>query len=382
MKKFLLRLLCAAMAVLLMIPVIPRAFAGGQGISLSEYIRDGEKRHFVESMLSYHLRENNTVRTTLEEGYSAVFFFEGCSDNMEDPDLSDLSYYRVSAVCIALKLDESGDPEIIYFNDDCSTLPDRPLEYGAWTLDGFGEVGPATICDGTYELYSVYHAGSYEALHIRTSYEDTTVSAVYLTPEGHVIHPATYINIHTRTGNHALETAMWSAGCLLVGDGRWYDFTNLVLATYYSNYEKFAVDRKVGCVTINRLQLQEQMYALYGDEAAVDTLLVSSRCERPEIYLERCTSNTPMEEKMVQAALPVELMSLPSSNSVDARSIPVTRLNQGDKIDICGSIVNTKGQLWYEVSFFGENCYIPAGSVEEIPPSTFFQRLREFFSFS
>lgn len=382
MKKFLLRLLCAAMAVLLMIPVIPRALAGGQGISLSEYIRDGEKRHFVESMLSYHLRENNTVRTTLEEGYSAVFFFEGCSDNMEDPDLSDLSYYRISAVCIALKLDESGDPEIIYFNDDCSTLPDRPLEYGAWTLDGFGEVGPATICDGTYELYSVYHAGSYEALHIRTSYEDTTVSAVYLTPEGHVIHPATYINIHTRTGNHALETAMWSAGCLLVGDGRWYDFTNLVLATYYSNYEKFAVDRKVGCVTINRLQLQEQMYALYGDEAAVDTLLVSSRCERPEIYLERCTSNTPMEEKMVQAALPVELMSLPCSNSVDARSIPVTRLNQGDKIDICGSIVNTKGQLWYEVSFFGENCYIPAGSVEEIPPSTFFQRLREFFSFS
>lgn len=85
---------------------------------------------------------------------------------------------------------------------------------------------------------------------------------------------------------------------------------------------------------------------------------------------------------MVQAALPVELMSLPCSNSVDARSIPVTRLNQGDKIDICGSIVNTKGQLWYEVSFFGENCYIPAGSVEEIPPSTFFQRLREFFSFS
>ena len=380
MKRFLFRLLCTAMAVLLLIPVIPRANAGTQGISLSQYISNGEKRHFVESMLSYHLRENETVQKTLKDGYSAVFFFEGCSDNMEDPDLSDLSYYRVSAVCIGLKLDEKGNPEIIYFNDDCSTLPDRPLEYGAWEIEAYGQVGPATICDGTYELYSVYHGGSYEALHIRTSYEDSTVSAVYLTPEGHVIHPATYINIHTRTGNHALETAMWSAGCLLVGDGRWYDFTNLVLATYYSNYEKFAVDRKVGCVTINRLQLQEQMYDLYADEAAVDTLLVSSRCERPEIYLERCSSNTPMEEKMVQAAVMVELMSLPCSNSVDSRSIPVTRLNGGDKIDICGSIVNTEGQLWYEVSFFGENCYVPAGSVEEIPPSTFFQRLREFFS--
>lgn len=382
MKKILFRLLCVVMAVLLLIPSVPRAFAGDPVISLSQHIRNAQKRHFVESMLSYHLRENETVRRTLQDGYSAVFFFEGCSDNMDDPDLSDLSYYRVSAVCIALKLDKSGEPEIIYFNDDCSTLPDRPREYGAWELEAIGKVGPATVCDGTYELYSVYHAGSYEALHIRTSYEDTTVSAVYLTPEGHVIHPATYINVHTRTGNHALETAMWSAGCLLVGDGRWYDFTNLVLATYYSNYETFEIDQKVGCVTINRLHLQEQMYTLYEDRAAVDTLLVSSRCERPEIYLERCTSNTPMEEKLVQAAVGVELMSLPCSNSVDARSIPVTRLEKGDKIDICGSIVNTKGQLWYEVSFFGENCYVPAGCVEDIPPMTFFQRIREFFSLS
>ena len=382
MKKALFRLLCTAMAVFLLIPMVFPARAGAREITLSQYIRNGEKRHFVESMLSYHLRENETVRKTLEEGYSAVFLFEGCSDNMEDPDLSDLSYYRVSAVCIALKQNEAGDPEIIYFNDDCSTLPDRPLEYGAWELEAFGRVGPATVCDGTYELYSVYHAGSYEALHIRTSYEDATVSAVYLTPEGHVVHPATYINIHTRTGNHALETAMWSAGCLLVGDGRWYDFTNLVLATYYSNYEKFEVDQKVGCVTINRLHLQDQMYELYADPAAVDTLLVSSRCERPEIYLERCSSNTPMEEKMVQASVAVELMSLPCSNGVDARSIPVTKLNRGDKIDICGSIINTKGQLWYEVSFFGENCYVPAGSVEEIKPVTFFQRIREFFSLS
>ena len=155
-----------------------------------------------------------------------------------------------------------------------------------------------------------------------------------------------------------------------------------MLATYYSNYEKFEVDQKVGCVTINRLHLQEQMYELYEDRDAVDTILVSSRCERPEIYLERCSSDISMEEKLVQASMAVELMSLPCSNSVDARSIPVTKLNQGDKIDICGSIINTKGQLWYEVSFFGENCYIPAGSVEEIKPVTFFQRIRAFFSFS
>lgn len=381
MKKILFRLMALAAAALLLLPAVPRVQAAEKIISLSEYIKNSEKRHFVESMLSYHLRENDTVRKTLDEGYSAVFFFEGCSDNMEDPDYSDLSYYRVSAVCIALKLDEAGAPEITYFNGNCSTLPDRPREIGAWELEEIGDVGPATVCDGTYELYSVYHAGSYEALHVRTSYEDTTVSAVYMTPEGHVIHPATYINIHTRTGNHALEQAMWSAGCILVGDGRWYDFINLVLATYYSNYDTFEIDKKVGCVTINRQFLQEQMYTLYGDREAVDTLLVASRCERPEIYLERCTEETILEDQTVQAAADVALMSLPCSNSVDARSIPVTRLKKGDKIDICGSIVNTKGQLWYEVSFFDENCYIPAGSVEEVPPEpTFWQRILNFFA--
>lgn len=379
MKKYLQRLLSFVLAVLLAGSAVPWAAAAEQILSLSGYIGNSEKRHFVEAMLSYHLRENTTVKKTLEDGECALFFFEGCSDNMEDPDLTDLSYYRVSAVCIAVMLDENGQPEITYFNENCSTLPDRPLEYGAWELEETGKVGPATVCDGTYELYSVYHAGAYEALHMRTSQEDETVSAVYMTPEGHVIHPATYINIHTRTGNHALQEAMWSAGCLLVGDGEWMDFANLIVATYYSQYDKFQKGQKVGCVTINRLMLQDELYSLYSNQEAVDTILVSSRCERPEIYLERCSSNTPMEEKTVRTVSDVELMSLPCTNGVDARSIPVTRLSKGDKIDICGSVVNTKGQLWYEVSFFRENCYISAGSVEEIPTS-FLDRIKEFFS--
>lgn len=378
MKKYLLRFLNLLAAFLLLSPVLPEVRAEETVLSLSQYIRSSEKRHFAEAMLNYHLQENTTVRETLEEGYSALFFFEGCSDNMEDPNLSDLTYYRVSAVCLALRLDETGNPVITYFNEDCSTLPDRPLEFGAWELEETGEVGPATVCDGTYELYSVYHGGSYEALHMRTSYEDETIAAVYMTPEGFVPHAADAINIHTRTGNHVIEKAMWSAGCLLVGDGEWMDYADLIIATYYSNYDKFAVDRKVGCVTINRQYLQDQMYALYQDEAAVDALLVSSRCEVPEIYLQRCGEENAFEEKTVQTTAKTTVMSLPCSTSVDARSIPVTKLDRGDKIGICGSIVNTKGQMWYEVSFFGENGYIPAGNVEDIPP-TLWERITAFF---
>lgn len=378
MKKPLICFLSLCLMLLSVLTAAVPASAEETVVSLSGQIRNSEKRHFMEAMLSYHLRENNTVRETLEEGYCAVFFFEGCSDNMDDPELSDLSYYRVSSVCIVLKLDDTGTPVITYFNEDCSTLPDRPLEYGAWELEEVGEVGPATVCDGTYELYSVYHGGSYEALHMRTSYEDDTIPAVYMTPGGFVAHPADAINIHTRTGNHVIEKAMWSAGCMLVGDGEWMDYANLIVAAYYSNYEKFSVDQRIGCVTINRQYLQQVMYELYQDRNAVDTLLVSSRCELPEVYLQRCTEEDAFAEKTVQTTGETVLMSLPCTNSVDARSIPVTRLGKKEKIDICSSIVNTKGQLWYEVSFFGENCYVPAGSVEDIPP-TLMERIRAFF---
>lgn len=378
MKNALQRLICFCLVLVCLFSAMPTGMASEWIPNLTGYIRSGERRHFVEAMLSYHLRENTMVRQTLEDGYTAVFFFEGCSDNMDDPALSDLSYYRVSAVCIALKLDEQGTPEITYFNEDCSTLPDRPLEYGAWELEEAGEVGPATVCDGTYELYSVYHGGSYEALHMRTSYEDDTISAVYMMQEGFVTHPADAINIHTRTGNHVIEKAMWSAGCMLVADGEWIDYANLIVAAYYSNYEDFKVDQRVGCVTINRQYLQEEMYALYGNSYAVDTLLVSSRCERPEIYLERCTESRALTEKTVRTTESVELMSLPCSNAVDARSIPVTKLAQEDKIDICSSIVNTEGELWYEVSFFGENCYVPGSTVEDIP-LTLMERIIKFF---
>ena len=106
MRNALRSLCCACLALVLLFSASPMGSAKEEVLSLSGYIRNSEKRHFVEAMLSYHLRENTTVRQTLKEGYTAVFFFEGCSDNMDDPVLSDLSYYRVSAVCIALKLDE------------------------------------------------------------------------------------------------------------------------------------------------------------------------------------------------------------------------------------------------------------------------------------
>lgn len=379
MKRLFSCILAAWMGFSLLLTAVPAASASRRIPDLSPYISNRTNRHYVESMLSYYLRENTMVQSTLEEGLTAVFLFEGCSDNMDDPTFSDISYYRVSAVCIALKLDDAGAPVITYFNENSSTIPDKPLEYGAWELEGIGDVGPATVCDGTYELYSVYHAGAYEALNIRTTYEDKTVAAVYMTPDGFTVHPATHVNIHTRNVNHALKDAMWSAGCLLVGGGDFNEYAELIVAAYYSSFDKFVIDRKVGTVTVNRQYLKDALEDLYGNEEAVQTLLTSSRCELPEVYLERCSGKIAFEQpRTVRTLRETELMSLPCSNDTDARSIPVTTLSQMDIIDICGQITNHRGELWYEVDFVHENCYVRAEVIEDIP-KTWMKRIYDWF---
>ena len=362
MKKKLLSFLCA---LVLLLSAVPRAKAFS--LDFSDLIRSSDYKRYVQMMLDYYLRNDETVRDTLQKGYSAVFLFEGCSDNMDDAELSDLSYYRVSAVCAALRLDETGEPYICYYNENCSTLPDRPLDYGSWYFPDVGSVGPATVCDGTYELYSVYHGGAYEALHIRTSYEDTTIPAVYMTPEGYTVQRATEINIHTRTGNHILTRDMWSAGCILIGSGSFGEFTELIESTYYRDYDYFVVDRKVGCVTINRQCLKQQLYELYGDIDAVDMLLAQSRQAMPEQYLRQCSEAEAYDSPvMLQAARETSLMSLPCSNGTDARSVLLETIPAGEALEITGSIRNSMGNLWYALNFEGDDGYIYSEDTEEM----------------
>lgn len=327
---------------------------------LSRLMDEGEGRDYVETMIGYYLRNNEAIRKNLSEGYSAVFFFEGASDNMADPVLSDISYYRVSAVCVAIRLGETGKLQVCYFNDDCSTLPDRPLEYGAWQIENVGKVGPATVCDGTYDLYSVKHGGKYEALHIRTSLEDDTLPAVYMTPEGYVTSRADMINIHTRNVNHTIQGAMWSAGCLLIGDGDFGSFTELIQSTYYAVYNDFQVGEKVGTVTIDRQLLRNPMYKLYEDKNAVDTLLAYSRHSLPENYFRRC-DKLKGEELTLWAGKDTEIMTLPCSNYTDARSVPMAEISEGEKLTITGSIQNSEGNVWYQVNRDGKSGYVFGG---------------------
>jgi len=366
MKKAMMFFLCFC----LLLCGAPQANAYTPGepyqAELEDLIRNETRREYVEMMLDYYLRTDRQVQMALEKDLSAIFFFEGASDHMDHPDLMDISYYRVSAVCIVVRLDAHGEPYIAYFNDDCSTLPDRPLDYTAWYFDEVGDVGPATVCDGTYEVYSVRHGGNYEALHIRTDYSDTKVNAVYMKEDGYVKTRATEINIHTRTGNHVLEKAMWSAGCLLVGSGDWNQFAELMETTYYAAYRAFRLDRQVGSVTIDRTLLKDLMYDLYENEDAVDRILTASRQAQPETYFAGCqiTEEYP-EPKELCIRGKTSLMTLPCSNATDARSRTVRTVKRGHVLTATRVLGNSEGNFWYEIDDKGQTCYLFTGYAEE-----------------
>ena len=372
MKKFSLRILSALLCLLLLLSAVPTARGYEVGdpwrVDLSGFLKNQENRAYVEMMLDHYLRTDEQIQKTLRNGYCAMFFFEGCSDNTDDPSLSDLTFFRVTSLCIVLKLDESGVPFIIYYNPNSSTIPDRPLEYGAWGFWDVGEVGPATICDGTYELYSVKHMGQYEALHMRDSQEDGELSAVYMTPEGYVNKDANSINIHTRTSNHTAGYGMWSAGCMLVGDGNFAQFQELMDCTYYTVHDLFEVGKFVGTVTINRQYLKHALYTLYESPDAVDMIVSNSRQMLPEAYLARCvTLETYTQPRLMQTGKETALMTLPCTWEEDARSREIAVLEKGTPITLTGEVRNAGGAYWYEAEFEGQKCYVFGRWLEIIP---------------
>lgn len=367
MKKLISFLLCG----LLLMALIPGASAARMESDLcpdlSAYLQDPARRGFVRQMVGYYLRHDSVVQENLKNGYCAVFFFEGCSDNMNHPEYRDVSYYRVSAACLVLKLDEQGNPQITYYNDNCSTLPDRPTDYGPRKEEVPADIGPATIQDGTYELCSVRHGRTeYEALNLRDIGEDAAIPAIYMTAHGYTKVRATQINIHTRTNNHILKHQMWSEGCVLVGSGEEKEFAEFMEETYYGIYDFFVPELRVGCVTINRQFLKEELYELYGDQDAVDYLLSASRSCLPQKYLERCGEVKEVSfSDTLWAVRDTPVMTLPCGNATDARSVPMTTIREGEALTIRKSITNTRGATWFLLDVDGQTGYVYSGDFKE-----------------
>jgi len=383
MRKLFSRFFFFLITAVLLLSAVPSASAYEPGdpcrLDLKPFMADRDKREYVEMMIDYHIRTDRDIQNALNGGFSAVFLFDGCSDNLKDEALSDLSYYRVSGVCLVVKRSANGELKLVYFNEDASTIPDQPLKYGAWEIPEVGEVGPATIFDGTYQLYSMLHRGEYEALHVRSDFRDGTLDAVYLTPDGgYTTYRASEINVHTRTSNHIANYGMWSAGCPLVGDGNTWEYQRLIHSTYYTTYDTFEVLNFVGTLTIDRQQLRQELYTLYKNPDAVDTFLANSRALQPEQYFAKCSEETRYEQPETRViARETRLMSMPCTLEEDARTEVLKTLPKNTKLSVDGSIRNAEQNKWYTVTYDGVKGYLFTGDTR---PESWTDRFREFLT--
>ena len=95
MKKLLRNIFFLCLTAVLLVSQFPKVFADTleepYRPDLKAFLQDPEYRDYVETMVDYHLRTDPDIRNALEGGFAAVFLFDGCSDNMNDPELSDFS---------------------------------------------------------------------------------------------------------------------------------------------------------------------------------------------------------------------------------------------------------------------------------------------------
>ena len=245
-------------------------------------ISNSQKANYVNNMMKYHIlssTDNFRVARNLQNGSSVVFFFDGCSDNVDDPTYGNYNKYHLSAYCAVVQ-EVNGSLKIVYESENCSTIPDNPRNA---SLNG-GDAVP-TVLDGVYNIYSINHLGRYAALHIANS--SGTVPAIRCSWSSSYVDSSAAINIHARSGfsnapsNGISQSSYSSTGCFNVGlitDG-WNEYnkfisatlgiSNAVITTPYSNgsWTKCTEWIDKGVVIVDRSQYKAQLEQIYGGDS-------------------------------------------------------------------------------------------------------------------
>ena len=188
------------------------AAVGLGSLTCSEFISDTTRRNYIDIMMKHYINTNSKLVTTLDQGYSVVFMFEGGSDNYTTVPYKEAEYTtRTQAVVIVVKKNSSGNAYIDYYNESCSSIPDD----ANWTSGGSYD-NCTTVLDGIYSMQTCNHNGQYAALNLY----DATWS--WYTPTPGSTGWGNYcsgINVHTRRSNYCggrSANYAQSAGCQLI----------------------------------------------------------------------------------------------------------------------------------------------------------------------
>lgn len=224
---------------------------------------------------------------------NAIFFFDGCSVNVEVSEsgtlvnnkpitADDAETWRCnrSAVCIVVQTDEDGYPVIVFATKNASTIPDNVR---ACKLNDNNHV--PTLKDGVYSIITTNHGkdNPYASIKvnsanvIRCGNKDDTGDTSYESS-------STGINIHARGNTFIRGTkdslmtdknrTRSSTGCLNVGYDYWdtdniyNDFIKTV-TTFEPEYSSgngktYKTGKDVGVVIVNRSQFTKELEEIYG----------------------------------------------------------------------------------------------------------------------
>lgn len=391
------RILAILLSLCLILTMIPTYFAveaeavsGVNSLTCAGFITNSIPQKYIDTMMRYYINNNSSLQTTLNNGLSVVFMFEGGSDNYWNGS----TYYdgvgdvRNQAVCIVVKMDSSGNAYIAYYCENCSSIPDDPQN----CTNGVAYSGATTVMDGIHSFYTWNHTGPYGAFQLN-------VGQGYYTPNANLngyVAGASGLNIHTRSTNTCGGAAAgwdWSLGCQVIGSGYytgnefnqfmkvvaginynvWLDYYNKSFNTISTGTTKgyYVLDRQLGKMDINGTQFGSgSLIELYNStalnnitakstsarNAAGFSLEYKDQCEQ---YASYCTLEVVEDD--------AELRGQPCSEGTDAGSTLIETVNTGDKLTAVGLYKNLYGNYWYEVkTSSGELGYVYAGNVKYI----------------
>ncbi len=194
-----------------------------------EYVLEAIKYHIESPNGDYRTAKNLLSLYDSPDG-NVVFFFDGCSNNLDGASYTSSGYikngsrYNTSAVCIVVRLNNRGIPEIVYASE-ASTMADNVRNA---TLNG--GTPPSILIDGIYNIKLFNHMG-YAAFQIETKVNSGVRCCTY---KSSYLSQGSGIDIHARGrySSSALTSSTYSStGCFNVGKhNSAYD---------YSDYNEF-----------------------------------------------------------------------------------------------------------------------------------------------
>jgi len=252
-----------------------------------------EYRDYIYNALTYHIESETDDYRVARNLVSAdgkpfdgnvVFFFDGCSANLDsDTEITFSGYkkgdrrYNTSAVCIVVRTDDDGHPYVAFASQHASTMPDNVRNA---SLNG--GTPPSITRDGIYDIIAWNHQGKYAALQIGTYAETGVRCSDYRKA---YLDMATGINIHARSYSyhHITDNTRSSTGCFNIGtykgDADYHGFMEAVTGMEYATGRQFTSTptkygvtstMKVGITVVDRSNYKEALKTIYGDDKTED----------------------------------------------------------------------------------------------------------------